>query len=185
MKGYTKDRVTFHEEGYYGPGYPAVNVKVYGRTVTIDEVVERFGCSEKTAEQALEYWWEFACQRFWEEVPEMAEYRLGTGLKVYSAGRSDGWAVVHNLPPIESWDAVLLHKWALFERDCHREIEYLCSRDYVFDEISANRWAEEGAEAYNFYEDSNRQDHCIVDLKRIARDAVEEQTGVNGTVVVP
>ena len=48
---YTKDDVATHTAGYYGPDYPAVNVKAYNWPTCWD-IKEKFGCTEKVAEAA-------------------------------------------------------------------------------------------------------------------------------------
>jgi hypothetical protein len=152
MKGYTKQDVEQHGSGF-GDGQPAVNVK--SRTFpTIDQVVERFGCSEETAQQALEFAFESHQGSFWESAQEVAQHYFGPCV-VYSEGHSGGWLVIAPklerglvtmrslLPDVEGWDAITLNKWALFERCLQREVEYLCSWEAVEASIDANAWAED------------------------------------------
>lgn len=165
MKRYTKDDVEFHEERYYGPQFPAINVKVY-HFPDIDQVEDEFNCSEEIAEQALQYAFEAAQETFWNETAqEIADDTFEYKVEVYSAGRSAGWLIVQGLEEFESWDAVQLAKWRSFENKIKETIKYLCSWDNVKEDISANRWAEDGAEQYNFYQYSSGESACLVDLK--------------------
>ena len=169
-KGYTKDDIEFHRDGY-GPMRPAVNVKVY-HYPSVWDVMDDFDCSEETAEKALEYAFESAQYRFWEEAQEIADWHLSNHfgkVKVYSEGRSGGWLVVHGLAyrdEVEDyWDALDLTAWYAFEKAIRAEIKYLCSWEYIKEDIEANRWAEEGAELYNFFEFSDGHSECFVDMK--------------------
>jgi hypothetical protein len=149
MRGYTKEDVTLHSEGFGRGRQPAVNVKV-GSYPGSAQVVERFGCSEETAQRALEYALEAAQEWFWQEdVTAFARFHLGPEYghkdhqrrRVWSEGRSSGWLVVSDLPPVEEWDGVMLNKWALFERAIRREVDHLSSWEWVEDMIAANEWA--------------------------------------------
>ena len=154
-----------------GRTVPAINVKYYGRS-HVDAVVAKFGCDERTAEQACEYAWESACERFWEYAKERAREIFGPHeCKLYSAGRSGGWLILVNLPPVESWDALRVAKFATMARWCVREVKGLTSRDSVLDDIEANEWAKPGAELYNFIEKPDGSHACLADLKAAARDA--------------
>ncbi len=152
MKGYTKDDVRLHSNNAFGVGQPAVNVKI-GRYPTVGQVMDRFGCSERTAEKAAEYAFQSASELFWREyAPHLAEHYFGP-CKVYSEGRSNGWLVLAPklegslvtsrplLPPVQDWDGVMLNRWALFERAIRREVDWLSSWEWVEDMISANEWA--------------------------------------------
>lgn len=166
---YTKSDVQTHSDGYR-PSNPAVNVKAYNFAHGGD-VAEHFGCSDKVAERALEFAWNVASRSFWEDLQELADHCLGKGYNVYSEGRSSGWVVVHNMPDIENWDAVLLGKWRSFEKACKDAVAYLSSWDQVRDDIGANRWAEENAEEYNFFEEADGSSICFADVSRCAHCA--------------
>jgi hypothetical protein len=169
MTMYKKDDVDIHSEGFGRRGHPAVNVKVQ-KFPSLD-LEERFGCSEEQAEKAGQFAFEAACQRFWEEVDDIAREIFGKHVKVYSEGRSGGWAVVNGLDSIEEWDAVMLGKWHKFENTLKKEVEYLTSKDYVLQEIEANEWYKDGSEEYNFYEFKDGHSESIPDLKKKAADA--------------
>lgn len=165
-KRYTRDDVERHTEGYYGYGYPAVNVKVR-HFVSSDKIAERFGCSEDTAIKAAEFAFNAACEMFWQEVQDTAEECLPRwGIKAYSAGRSGGWLIIKGLQDVEEWDAVMLAKWRHFEKIIKAEVAYRTSEECILEDIEANRWAEDGAEAYNYVDFKDGSSHCIVDLKR-------------------
>lgn len=176
--GYTKEDVKRHNSGGIGgPYYPAVNVKVY-HYPSADQIADHFGCSIEQAEQAGQFAFESAQHRFWNETAQMlADYILAPHfgpVTVYSAGRSAGWLIVEGLTPryfqhdreavTTTWDAIDLAKWRKFEREIKAEVAYLTSWDYVRDDIEANRWVEEGARLYNFYEYSDGHSECFVDM---------------------
>lgn len=187
-KRFTKSDITIHSSQEYTG--PAINVKVYqfphDAHPAHDRVMAEFGCDRPTAEKALEYAWEAAQERFWElmrenHVPEI----FGPDAKAYSMGRSGGWLYVESPyfgPCISGWSARMVAKWGRLVRMAQAEIDYLTSWEYVKGEIEANRWAEPGAEKYNFIDtpsdatDSSGEGTpatavCVVDAKRIARAA--------------
>ena len=131
----------------HGRCVPAINVKLWRGKGTYpemdsDDIAEHFGCSPKTAEQAGEFWYESACEQFWEQMPECAS-EIFPRCKVYSAGRSGGWLTVHNLPEVESWDAIMIGKWSKLCKIARAEIAYFCSREYMLSMIEASGWAED------------------------------------------
>lgn len=151
---------------------PALNVKCY-RHPSVDDVVEHFKCSEGVAEKALQYAWESAQQRFWEDVPEWARNRWGGHVKVYSEGRSGGWLVVEGLYPVDSWDAIALARWAGFARGVQKEIDYLASWEHVREDIEANEWAKEGSELYNFLDLKDGRTVTMSELKNAHKPPTE------------
>lgn len=57
----------------------------------------------------------FACEIGWERLQEDAETIFEDySVKVYSRGRSGGYAYIEGLPDFEYWDAIMLGKWARF-----------------------------------------------------------------------
>lgn len=152
MKGYTKADVTLRSDGIGRGSQPAINVKVRDYP-GVDQVVERFGCSEETAERALEYALKTGSEVFWQwSALCIAEDYFGPCC-VYSEGRSNGWLVLAPklegslvtteplLAPVDEWDGVMLNRWALFTRAIRREVDYLSSWEWVEDMIAANEWA--------------------------------------------
>lgn len=153
----------------YGRRVPAVNVKVYNVPST-NVVIERFGCDEKTAEQALSYSHDSQQQIFWEDIHAVVLDIFGSHAKAYSAGRSGGWLVVNGLPDIESWDAIAVGRWAKLCKYCRDEIAYRTSAEAMLEDIEANQWAKPFAEQYNFV-DTATGPKCIADLKAEAISA--------------
>lgn len=111
----------------HGREYPCVNVKVHNGIRRADlEAVERESGLAGFADWAQdlldadkwpEWTWEAACEQGWETLKSNADECFpGQGVKVYSAGRSGGWCIVEGLPPVESWDAIMLGKWRRFAK---------------------------------------------------------------------
>lgn len=137
---YTKNDVEVHRLGFSGPSYPAINVKVYTYPDVYD-VMNRFNCSEKVAQTALNNAYEALKESFWDNINDVAVEKLGKNVQVFSEGRQGGWLVVVGLMDIKYWDAVDLAKWRSFEKMVKREIDYLSSKEVVFDQIEWNDWA--------------------------------------------
>jgi len=164
MRTYSKNDVQLHCE-HMQSGHPAVNVKVR-QTPTTDDVVERFKCSESQAKRACEYCFDSMQQAFWENVESLAQ-EIFPHCKVYSEGRSGGWLVVHGLPEVETWDAVMLAKWRRFEKLVQEEIKNNCDKATWFESIESNKWYQEGAEEYNFCDTKNGH-VCLSEMKQKA-----------------
>lgn len=153
-------------------GRPAINVKCQHFGMYARDVVEQFKCEEATAERALEFWFESACECFWESIGDTITHCFpGYDVKYYSEGRSGGWLVLHGLPDIESWDAILIARFAKFERLVHADIKWRSTREQIANDIEANQWARPGAEAYNFVDHGDGSTACIADLKDAAKAA--------------
>lgn len=171
MTRYTREDVETHREGYSRNALPAVNVKAY-TVPTVWQVVHKFNCEEKLAEQALGYAFESAQGMFWEQASEdVAEYFPGYSVEAFSEGRSGGWLVVRGLPDVETWDAILLSRWRKFERETRAQVVYLCSWESFSESIEANRWTEEGAELFNFFERKDGTSVCVAEANRAAEAA--------------
>ncbi len=142
MRKYTREDVDLHRQGYYGAPLPAVNVKG-GNYFPASILIERYGCSEKTAEKAFEMAWECAVEDFWDTcAPAIVEDVFGKRVKFWSEGRSGGWLVVSGLAPVDEWDAIAIGKWRSFEKRIKAEVKYLTSKECVLDNIDANGWCE-------------------------------------------
>lgn len=125
-----KSEVEFHSDNWAGPSRPAVNVKVYARVDSeeaigaardylgpeLDPRFEGWYLERLEDDGFTEHYWEFAIEAAWEQLQSEAEYIWGAGVKVYSEGRSGGWAVVDGLEDFEQWDAIELNKWARFAK---------------------------------------------------------------------
>lgn len=182
-----RDNVTIRREG--GREYPALNVKVYGMKWSADDIARTFNCAADVAERAAEFAYESARSQFWDYLApdalnfalygdEGASHYAPTGLErppvtVYSAGRSGGWLIVEGLPPVDDWDDEMRAKWARFEQLIRDSIADVLDREQVRDSIEANRWAEPGAEAFNFRVLPGGGSACIVDDKALAAAAPE------------
>ncbi len=154
---YNKNNVEMHSMGYGGRQYPAVNVKVYDSWQQVDltsfQVDMGDGFTLEWLEENVEdtVWmsaFESACYDGWETLQEYAcevwqKAQYGK-IKVWSVGRSGGWAVVDGLPNVEDWDAVMLAKWRKFERMCeveakdipYRMVDYIAYNVYPYADIA-------------------------------------------------
>ncbi len=154
-------------------GRPMLNVKHYGQFGQAQAVRDRFQCSEAVADKALEYAWDRARDLFWEHAKDDAVNIFGNHAKVYSEGRQGGWLVVNGLPDVEEWDAIQLGKWAQFARYMREDMAGLAELENILDAIEANRWAEEGAELYNFSSTPGGRPLCMADLNRVQKEAAD------------
>jgi hypothetical protein len=166
-----KSEIELHSDRCGAPLHPAVNVKV--RAVpSVEPIAERFVCSRQAAERALEFAFESARERFWEQAEAVAaEIFAGWRCRVYSEGRSGGWLAVHGLPPVDGWDAVMVSKWARLSKWCRDEIAGQLAEASLVEEIEANQWHTDGAEKFNFIDGRDGAVVCLADLKAQARAA--------------
>jgi len=145
-------------------GKPCLNVKCYHFAPGLTP--EAVGAAtDADFERATGYAWDSARELFWESAGNLAAEILGEAATVYSAGRSGGWLAVHGLPPVETWDAVAVARWAKFARAIRAEMEDRAAADAVREEIEANGWAKPGAELYNFTDGPDGKTVCLADLK--------------------
>ena len=155
-------------------GYPALNVKVHNFWPTQAAIQARFNCPEEIADRALEYAFESTAELFWNEsAPEIArECFSHFPVEVWQDGRSGGWLYVEGLPDVSSWDAIMLGRWARFARMIREDIRDRAGPEGVMEDIEANRWAEEGAERYNFFDHKGKV-VALPDIKRAEREGRE------------
>ena len=157
---------------------PTVNVKTYRQAYSwpmTSAIAARLGVSDALAEQASQYAYDSAQEAFWEnwkDADELAQY-FAEPVEVWQDGRSGGWLIVDGLPELDSWNAVRVAKWAKFQRDVHADIAHRCALDTVCEDIVANRWAEEGAQQYNF-RDTPSGVVCMAEVIRAERAAVAQ-----------
>jgi hypothetical protein len=136
-----KDEVEFHSDGFFSEARPAVNVKVRAYGEQFDMAATKFACENisdlmereafilaymEASDDTREAFFEAACEDGWEQLQQDAEEIFGSAygeygyytrpVKVESEGRSGGWAVVEGLPDFDSWDAIMLGKWARFAK---------------------------------------------------------------------
>jgi hypothetical protein len=171
MARFCKEDIDFHSDSPYDTRHPAINVKVYGRTLSSNKVMEKFGCDEKVAEKALEYAYESNQELFWEEAKYLAEEIFGKDVRVYSEGRSGGWLVVNGLSQVADWDAPKVSKWGHFVRQIKAAMEGYLEESRWLEDIESNRWAEPGAEKYNFIDTKDGKTACVVDIVRVQTEA--------------
>ena len=129
-----KSDVQFHRDGY-GPSHPAINVKVRNGSLeqgvrafhaANPEIPERFTenwIRANVPQDALDNWWNTACQSGFELAESDAQEIFGKHVKVYSEGRSSGWLIVEGLPDFDTWNAPMLAKWAKFSRYCEAYVK--------------------------------------------------------------
>ena len=132
MGQFTKEDVEYHGTNMsYNPA-PAVNVKVQGYVTDAmlhKVAAEQYGYDATDADifvawwnaqtdDYLQGWYEFACESGWEDLQSDAEYIYGSGVKVYSTGRSGGWAYIDGMRAdnVDGWDAIELGRWARFAK---------------------------------------------------------------------
>ena len=112
--------ITFHRLGYGSKSIPMVNVKNYEGIDSIALPREEFSPQFthkwiEDNEKDVEGWYEEACREGWEQLEEIAhEIYENDTFKVYSEGRSDGWAYLDGLKSFEDWEEDDFTKWAQF-----------------------------------------------------------------------
>lgn len=133
-KRYTKEDVTFHSDRHSGYR-PMICIKAH-KFPSVWDVLKHFKMSEKDAEKVLQSIFESAQERFFEDIMEVIHDIYGPRAKFYTAGNG-GWLYVENGPyeRFSEWDAIELMKWRRLELWCKREIEFLCSWEYIKEEI--------------------------------------------------
>jgi len=158
-----KADITFHN------GQPAVNVKLYRSEPTDDEIVAvaaeldepgfTRAAIDALTDDERQRWWEIACEDGWALLQEAAEAIYGPSVRVYSEGRSGGWAVLgyeyekgrHSPGPdvdaVRGWDAIELAKWARFARlaravadDNCRRMAWLIAANVYQPEVERTAW---------------------------------------------
>jgi hypothetical protein len=145
-------KVKLHSDAYWPDPdsmRPAVDVKTHGCMrdwPTAEEIVERFSCSEKTAEKCSDWAFEYLQEGFWEQdAPILVEEFFGEGAKFHSEGRSAGWLVVDSGPLYDSgdvleWDKEMQDRWEAFESAVDRCVLDNCSCERVFEVIYDMEW---------------------------------------------
>lgn len=161
-----KSDIEYHSDGFGRRSRPAINVKCRNWPQA-HKIAEKLGCTEAQAEHASELAWQSACQSFWDDAQDLADHYLKDG-RVYSEGRCAGWLVVDGLGDVESWDAIMVSRWARFAKSVADDIKYRSSLEQVCESIEANEWHKDGSELYNFVERKDGIVACIADMKRDA-----------------
>lgn len=170
-------------------GEPMVNIKVRSfdlpKDAAFDELVDEFAADldprlarlDRSELRALieryvekdEGIFGFVCEGKFEYAEHHAQttYFPDYGVRVFSAGRSGGWAVVEGLPEVNTWSPELLTKWSEFETFC-RELADDVPRDMAWN-VLAN------------YQDELAGRVVRVELTMVLCDADLEEVGVDPT----
>ena len=173
---FKKTDIETHTDNGYGAGYPSVNVKVYRVDCDAEDVMAKFpGCSEAQAEKALEFAFTSECESFWDYWADTTAYFPGDKPRVYSAGRSGGWLIVQGLAPVEDWDAVMVARWAKFEKAVKADIKYRMSKEALLEGIESNSWWKEYSEQYNFCDTGSGKSVCLADVRQDVNDYAESK----------
>jgi hypothetical protein len=157
-----KTDIAVHSDGYGYATHPAVNVKVHNLACTAKDVMAKFDCSEEQAHEALAFAYDSERRCFWAYWSETGNAYFREKVEVYSEGRSGSWLVVHGLPPVEEWDAVMVSRWAKFENDVLADVEYRMSKQVMLEGIEANQWWKVGSSQYNFVGKGT----CLADVRQ-------------------
>lgn len=131
-RGYSRDDVQTHSDGFGRCARPAVNVKVYRDIRDAWREFEREEQPEpgftlewvedNVSEETLDAVFWHCCEAEFEYLESWATGADGDPLfpgyrvTLEREGRSGGWVVVDGLPELEDWDAVLIARWRRFER---------------------------------------------------------------------
>jgi len=124
-----KSEIEYHQLGYgYTRRVPAVNVKVYESISSgfkkwakdnpdKDARFTEEWIAEHVSDELGERHFQWACEDGWEQLQQRAEEIYGKHVKVYSEGRSGGWAYIHGMDTdVESWDAIEFGQWRSFSK---------------------------------------------------------------------
>lgn len=145
--GFKKSDIEYRALGYGYTVVPAVNVKVYGsvrdvklpyclgmvkgpedtefRKVMTDDEFTHDWIEEHLTDNDHWAYFNIACEQGWEYLNEIAKEIFGPNAKVYSEGRSGGWAYVDGITKedVQYWDAIELNKWAKFSKLAKQVVE--------------------------------------------------------------
>ena len=116
---------------------PVVDVKVYDWP-PVSQFVAWFGCTEELAEGVSQWVYETARNDFWGwYLSDVLDDVLGEyDATAYATGRSGGWVVVDGLPPVDTWDAVMLGRWRRFEKMLKEAVEWYSSSGRILEAIN-------------------------------------------------
>lgn len=129
-------------------GKPMINVKSYGQFRLKPEFGAypdtRFGSwiedlEAKNRDILYDYWYD-ACNMGFYGAKYAAKEIFGQEIECYQQGRSGGWFVVEGLPDVETWDALMVSKWAKLVKEVDRIVEGLpeLTRDLLYHNAFAN-----------------------------------------------
>lgn len=141
--GYSKESVEFHSD-YGRSSMPAVNVKHwpdFERDVEWSEfepVFKDWVMAELEKQDVYDTAWQVAAESCWDLVTNDAQEIFGQHVKVWSQGRSGGWAIVDGLANFECWDAIQLGKWRKFEEWAKQDAKGMAHEMVMF--LYLNAW---------------------------------------------
>jgi len=154
----TKAEIDFHHDARG----PVVNVKVHDTwhkgykqfvkdTSDVNPEFTEEWIEEHVSDDEMQSYWEFAIEQGWENLQNDAEEIFGRGTKVYSCGRSGGYAYIDGFTheSVESWDAIEFNKWRRFARYAKQEasgIMYLVIDGIYYNKFEA--WRDERSETF-------------------------------------
>ena len=158
MARFTKEDITYHSDGWSGRR-PAVNVKVHD---TLAQGFAKWAKDEpdhdprftvewieaNLSDERQSDWFGLACESGYEDAENDAQEIWGSHVKVYSQGRSGGWAVVDGIDQdVDSWDAIKVSEWAKWAKWTRANADYTMARmvDLIYINVF-DQWQEEESE---------------------------------------
>jgi hypothetical protein len=104
---------------------------------------------EHVSEDSMQAYWEFAIESGWENLQNDAEEIFGKGTKVYSCGRSGGYAYIWGITreSVDGWDCIEFNKWRRFAKYARQEadgIMYMVIDGIYYNKFEA--WLDERSE---------------------------------------
>lgn len=97
---------------------------------------------EEEDDRAFEGLWQMVCEDGFEQLTEEAKEIFGN-VDVYQDGRSGGWAVIHGLDDVESWDAIMVAKWGRLVKYAESALSYLDEAFVTAIYMNAYEWEQE------------------------------------------
>ena len=71
---------------------------------------------------------------------------------------------MQGLAPVEEWDAVMVSRWAKFEKAVKEDVKYRVSKEAFLEAIESNSWYLPHSEQYNFA-DTDKGTVCLATVK--------------------
>ena len=109
----------------HGREYPTVNIKWYGdgwvrywRDACADHGIDPDAYDPEelmTDDERYLAWTWVAEDQFRDaaaDIRNLYQSEMGMRVDVWQDGRSGGWLIVDNLPDVETWDAIMVSRWA-------------------------------------------------------------------------
>ena len=77
---------------------------------------------------------------------------------------------MQGLTPVEEWNAVMVSRWAKFEKDVLADVEYRISKEVLLEGIEANEWYKDFSEQFNFRDGKDGKPVCMADVRQDVND---------------